>query len=652
MVFCGRFVSCATLALLVPVCWAGPGPRTLPAVKTTKPPTIDGVVNAEEWKDAAHGEGFYEMKSGKLCPEKAEFWIAYDSKFVYYAGRAYTDPAKIVADEYRQNVSLAGNDGFLLALDATNSGQDIDLFRVNAQGATNLRLSGGRAAKTEWLGEFEAKGRRTADGWEVEARVPWGLVTRPKAGVRDVVFNMLWLRSADGNGYEWELTNDGYENYPKLTGIEIPDIAPDRSVKLLPYGYVGAEKDKPGIFNGGLDFKTNVRDSLTLVGTVNPDFRNIENAILNLDHSYFERLADDARPFFQEGSRFRDLGFDYRAFASQRVGDFDMGINLYGAPTPKSQLSAITTWDFGNQGIFAGNFQQRVDDYRLWNVAYARDDHGSVTNDTVGGFWDWRAGKVEYNVSGMFTNDTMAKSGSRVAASAYMLDGGCTAFLEVAQVTPDFLPRLGFAPEVDWRGVTGLYGVTRQMSKGPFKNVSDTIGGTYYTHLDGSAYRWDVNNAFRFTTSSNWVGSIIADVSRFEGSDDFYVQFKAGHPVINIYRGFGLGATVGRFQGVPYKEANVSVNYRPTKRIQLNAKAQWVSYTPDQRQIILTANYDLGHYDALAGRLVQQDGEWNWYLSYRLSGKKGNEFFVILGDPNATQFKKSLILKAVLPVKF
>ncbi|MBX3111295.1 MAG: hypothetical protein KF857_04735 [Fimbriimonadaceae bacterium] len=630
----------------------GAGPRSLPGVKTATPPVVDGDLAPGEWARAAHGEGFFDQNSGQACAERAEFWIMYDAKFIYFAGRAYTDPKKIVADEYRPNVSLAGNDGFLFAIDAAASGQDIDLFRVNAQGATNLRLSGGRAAKTEWLGEFDAKGKITADGWQVEARVPWRLINRPKPQTADVVFNMMWLRSADGRGYEWEYTKGGYENFPKLTGVEIPLVPPDRSVKLLPYGYAGVDDDGRAIFNGGLDFKTSVRDSLTLVGTVNPDFRNIENNILNLDHSYFERLADDARPFFQEGSRFRTFGFGFNTFTPQRVHDFDFGVNLYGSPGSRSQLSVLSTFDFGNQGVFAGAFQQRVDEYSLWNVGYVRDDMGKVRNDAVNALYDWRAGNTEYYVGGMFTHDSEVQSGSRFTAGAFNQSPGSNWSLEYSQVTPSFFPRLGFAPEADLRGVSGGYGVNAQPKSGPFSSVVDNVNAQYYTHMDGSPYRWEVQNQFAVDLRSNWSGVVVADVSRFEGSDDYYVQFQAGHPIVNVYRGFSFGGTVGRFGGRPFRSLQLGVNYRPVKRMQLNARAQWVSFTPDQKQFVLTANYDLGHFDALAGRVVLQDSDWNWYLSYRLSGKKGNEFFVILGDPNATHFKKSLVLKAVVPVSF
>jgi hypothetical protein len=42
-------------------------------------------------------------------------------------------------------------------------------------------------------------------------------------------------------------------------------------------------------------------------------------------------------------------------------------------------------------------------------------------------------------------------------------------------------------------------------------------------------------------------------------------------------------------------------------------------------------------------------GGTNWYLSFRQSGNRGAEYYLILGDPNAVSFRTSLILKAVFP---
>jgi hypothetical protein len=57
----------------------------------------------------------------------------------------------------------------------------------------------------------------------------------------------------------------------------------------------------------------------------------------------------------------------------------------------------------------------------------------------------------------------------------------------------------------------------------------------------------------------------------------------------------------------------------------------------------------MGNDRSISGRAVQRDDKTNWYLALRQSGNTGIEYYLILGDPNALEFTKSLILKVVVP---
>jgi hypothetical protein len=53
----------------------------------------------------------------------------------------------------------------------------------------------------------------------------------------------------------------------------------------------------------------------------------------------------------------------------------------------------------------------------------------------------------------------------------------------------------------------------------------------------------------------------------------------------------------------------------------------------------------------LSTRFVRRQNDYNIYFSYRKSGGRGAEYYVILGDPNAQSFRTSLVLKAVFPIE-
>ena len=53
-------------------------PRVFEAVTLPKPPTIDGVVDLNEWAGAITGTGLTDIVSQGPGPENLQFWLAMD----------------------------------------------------------------------------------------------------------------------------------------------------------------------------------------------------------------------------------------------------------------------------------------------------------------------------------------------------------------------------------------------------------------------------------------------------------------------------------------------------------------------------------------------------------------------------------------------
>ena len=168
------------LALLAVALLSEPQSREFVGGRIATPPVLDGKIDDGEYKDALKLDGMVDAQSGAPMSEGGTFFLAYDDKFVYFAAKLVDSrPSAIQATEFRANVSLQGNDTVTLALDPFDNLAAFNNFTMNARGATNLDIAGGRAAKREWLGDFASKGRVTKDGWEVEARIPWTIMRLP-----------------------------------------------------------------------------------------------------------------------------------------------------------------------------------------------------------------------------------------------------------------------------------------------------------------------------------------------------------------------------------------------------------------------------------------------------------------------------------------
>jgi hypothetical protein len=642
--------------------------RTVTGYRLPTPPTIDGVIDTTaEWKDVPSFSGLVDTQTGVPAPEGGTFWLAFDQKFVYFAARLDdASPGTIQASEYRTNVSLRGNDTVSLQIDPFGKLTDFNTFSMNARGATNIQIAGGRAAKREWLGDILAMGRITKEGWEVEARIPWSIMRLPSKGVHELRFNVFRDHRRLQRGYAWRFTGGGQiENFGRWLNVAIPPGEP-RTLKLLPYGYAGFDERVGLVANSGLDFRTALTERLDLVGTINPDFRNIENQVLSLDFSYFERLASESRPFFLEGAQFFRTSGDAPLFASQRIRGFDTGIKAFGKLDDQTDVGIIDAIDFGSrnafgivnpaplgtQNAFAGKVRRQLTARSSVEAAYVGLNTPGLKNDA--GFLQYSAGLGPYFFFGQLsgTNDTTNGKGYRANAGMYYGHKGLQANLEHVQISSDFLPRLGFAPERDLAGFRGGFGVSRPTTRGMLIETGYGVYANSFKTLDGEPYRNGIGANGSLTFKNGLDLDFGMDYTRFRGFDDRTAYIGVERPRGEPYRRWAFDYAVGRRAGQPYQSFSPSIAYRPVNELQLNLSYQRVTQLGDTfSQTILSASYDLGADRSISGRLVQRREGTNYYLALRRSGNRGAEYFLILGDPNAPTFRTSLILKVAVPLE-
>lgn len=641
--------------ILLAVCFSqaqnGGDRRIIVGTTLSTPPVLDGVIGPDEWPVAARGSGFFTSDTEDPSPTPAEFWIAYDKEYLYFAARITCDPTKIIREEYRQNVSLSSNDSIRLAIDVAGSLQAFDNFAFNASGATQVSLAGGRANKMEWAGSFDARARITETGWEGESRIPWRLIAGGYKGRHDLRFNVGWTCTKTSREYLWQVHRGNLQKLGIWKDVAL-DVEPEhRQLLLLPYGYAGVNRDG-GIFNAGLDMKTAINGSVNAVATFNPDFRNIENEILSLDFSYLERLQAEARPFFLEGTNYFFTGFDQRLFTSQRIRDFDFGIKSYGRLGDRTTFGYLSTWDFGKSNANVATADYKINDTTSAQGAYVGYDAPGKRNQGGRLSIDHRIGTYDLYGIYMQTDDAQAGKGNNKRIGMSRNSGRYQTFFEYAHVTPDFFPRIGFAPE---SGFAGFYAGSEYET---FLKRSPTIEAMgffvffqNYDRLNGDPYRRDFEAAAGFALRNRLNVRFALSHNRFEQFNDHFYSFSAEYPRNDRYRRFEFRAVTGRAQDLPYSSLSAELHYRPLRALQVSGGFQYVNHGGPDTQFILSANYDMSKLESIGGRLATFNGDTNWYLAFRRSGGNGNEYFLIIGDPNATTFKSQIILKGVFPIK-
>ncbi len=301
----------------------------VPLPRVEEEATIDGALDEPAWSQAARLTGFsrYSPVDGGPADRSTEVLVWYSPTAIFFGVRATAGPDGVqatLADRDR----IDADDHVQIYLSTFADGRQAFVFAVNPLGVQmdgalveGLRSGGGGFAGLAQGREdfdrspdfvFQSRGVVDAAGYVVEVRIPfkslryqsgdsqrWGLhVTRvsPRAGVEET-----WAPARrDGASF---LSQAGFlEGLHDLRRGLVLDLNPvataraDGAPGASGWTYDGGRPDL------GFNVRWGVTETLTLNGTVNPDFSQVE-----ADAGQFQfdpRIAlffPDKRPFFLDG---------------------------------------------------------------------------------------------------------------------------------------------------------------------------------------------------------------------------------------------------------------------------------------------------------------------------------------------------------------
>jgi len=85
-------------------------------------------------------------------------------------------------------------------------------------------------------------------------------------------------------------------------------------------------------------------------------------------------------------------------------------------------------------------------------------------------------------------------------------------------------------------------------------------------------------------------------------------------------------------------------------KLSLGLSSQFLWHKKDRIQHVLIINYDITTERGLGTRIVYRDGNYNAFVTYRQSVRKGIDVFIIIGDPNADKMQQRALVKAIIPI--
>ena len=285
--------------------------------RAATPPAIDGVLNDEVWQQdpLTLGEwiSYNPLRGDRMpAPLRTEVRIAYDDRNIYFAFHCFdNEPGKIRTTISRRD-SAFNDDWIAMSLDSAGTGQTAYHLFVNPSGiqmdALNTSASGEQFdADLVWY----SAGKVTDDGYVVEIRLP--LQTIRFSGGDQVRMGILFFRkiSRMGVSYSWPDLPSGQWVFERHAHLLFSNLKQPQLIELLPsitYG-INQTRATPDRWNPadgkasvGMSGKFGVTSNITLDGTVNPDFSQVESDAFQVQvNQRFPIFYSEKRPFFMEG---------------------------------------------------------------------------------------------------------------------------------------------------------------------------------------------------------------------------------------------------------------------------------------------------------------------------------------------------------------
>ena len=291
---------------------------------------LDGVLDEDVWRQAALLTGFsqYRPVDSRPAEDSTQVLVFYAPDAIYFGIRAFEKHGNVVRATLADRDNIGADDNIQILLDTFNDRRRALLFAVNPLGAQQdgVRSEGiaGAAGGGNAGGRFdgvvdlnpdyvyESQGRVTPTGFEVEVRIPFKSLRYQGAAIQD--WGIQIVRVTQHTAYEdtWTPVVRANASFliqsgklKGLTGMRrglVMDLSPEFTSRVD--GAPAASAYRYGVVDPqlGANLRWGVTQNLSMTGTVNPDFSQVEADVGQVTvNERFAVFFPEKRPFFLEG---------------------------------------------------------------------------------------------------------------------------------------------------------------------------------------------------------------------------------------------------------------------------------------------------------------------------------------------------------------
>ena len=337
--------------------------RTLnvPATRAATPPAFDASLSDPEWKNAVTARSFEDLTTRRPEPLATTAYLLYDAANLYVGFKAQQDGVPIHAEHSTNDVGFGQDDAVGVCIDTSGAGSEVYCFETTPRAVRYEQASESARYAPPW----RAIARINGSSWSAMMVIPLKDLRAAGGKDRAWLFNFIRVCAGTGEHYTWAydgLMSDGqppaWPNptdarfWPTLSGLDIATTAARPQPRLEAYGLESSGRDR-GVFqqpnnqfapqpvrHAGVDVTYPLTSTIAAVGTLNPDFSNVEVDQQTIVPQEFQRNLTEYRPFFAQGAQFFTPdqvnppgGFvtaPDQVFYTPRIGAFDRGMKLEG----------------------------------------------------------------------------------------------------------------------------------------------------------------------------------------------------------------------------------------------------------------------------------------------------------------------------------
>ncbi len=293
---------------------------------------VDGVLDEPVWRDAAVLTGFsqYAPVDGLPAADSTQVLVWYSPTAIHFGIRAF-QPKETVRATLADRDRISQDDNVQVYLSTFNDGRQASVFMVNPLGIqadgtlvergniTGGGFSGGIGAAREAPDltpdyVFASKGHVTDWGYEVEVRIPFKSLKYQSLDIQSWGINVVRVVQYRGHENSWVPALRGSATFlgqngtlTELSDLRrglVVDVTPEITQRTdgTPATSGGAWNYSAGSPKLGGNLRWGITNNLTMNGTVNPDFSQVEADAGQISFDPRAALSyPEKRPFFLDG---------------------------------------------------------------------------------------------------------------------------------------------------------------------------------------------------------------------------------------------------------------------------------------------------------------------------------------------------------------